>query len=145
MLEEQGVVADVCGQECWIEVCVRGAACGQCASPCVSAVFGRERKPLRLKVDQPPGLVLSPGDHVTLGIPEHRLMLIAFRVYFLPLLSFFAGAIIASMGAGQMESISVDAAVIPGAFLGLMLHFLRLKLSGASVMSLVEPVILRRL
>lgn len=143
MLEEQGVVTDVQGRDCWVDVNVR-SGCDRCSHSCPGASIGRPQNPIRLKLPQPPGWHLSRGDRVMLGVPENCLVSAAARVYLWPLLSLLGGAVTGSWLARLQALISGDGAALLGALLGLGLYFLYAKWTAAAQGSAVMPVILRR-
>jgi len=145
MLEEQGIVTAVRGEQCWVQVAIRNA-CGQCERACVTAeTTRRSYRHSTLKLDNPRALDLHPGDQVALGLAELGLLHVSVIVYLFPLISFFAGTLFGLLLAEQFESIPRDLAAGLGALVGMSLYFLRLRLSPELGNSTVKPVILRRL
>lgn len=97
MIEEQGRVVAVEDGAVWVET-LRRSTCSSCSanSGCGQGLMdklgvGQRRGYLRALTD----LQLAVGDGVTIGIREDLLLGSALRVYLLPLLGLFAGAMLA--------------------------------------------------
>lgn len=97
MLEEQGRVVAVEDGAVWVETlrrstcsaCSANAGCGQGLMEKLGV--GQRRGYVRALTD----LQLAVGDGVTIGIREELMLGSALRVYLLPLLGLFAGAMLA--------------------------------------------------
>ncbi len=96
MIEEQGRVVAVDGDQVWVET-VQQSSCGSCAAraTCGQGLMSKfsegKRNHIRLTSDRPVKL----GDHVVLGIPENTLVKSALLAYGLPLVMFVLAAALA--------------------------------------------------
>ncbi len=96
MIEEQGRVVAVDGNQIWVET-VQQSSCGSCAakSTCGQGLMSKfsegKRNHIRLTTDQPVKL----GDEVVLGVPENTLVKSALLAYGLPLVLFVLAAAVA--------------------------------------------------
>ena len=116
MIEEQGRVVAVEDGAVWVETlrrstcsaCSANAGCGQGLMEKLGV--GQRRGYVRAVTD----LHLAVGDGVTIGIREELMLRSALRVYLLPLLGLFAGAMLAQ-GLALSESFVILAGL--GGFL----------------------------
>jgi sigma-E factor negative regulatory protein RseC len=138
MIEEEAYVADIADGQVWIEKS-RGSACSGCAESCPSAVagglFGDKRVRMKLACDLP----LRPGDKVLVGVDEAALAGASLRIYLLPLLGLFAGALLGQSVAGS------DLASALGGLLGLGFSLAGLRFFRLFGRNGCGPVILRKI
>lgn len=93
MIEEQGRVVAVKGDQVWIET-IQQSSCGSCSAraTCGQGLMSKfsdgKRNHIRLTSECPVQL----GDQVLLGIPENTLVKSALLAYGMPLLIFILGA-----------------------------------------------------
>lgn len=114
MIEEQGRVVAIEDGAVWVET-LRRSTCNACSASagCGQGLMerlgvGQRRGYVRALTD----LQLSVGDGVTIGIREELMLRSALRVYLLPLLGLFVGAMLAQWLA------LAESFVILGAFSG---------------------------
>lgn len=93
------------------------AVCPRCAAGqgCGAGLFVGRPRPAELEVEVAPGLVLEPGDRVSLEIVPSRLLRTAWQAYGLPLAGLVAGALAAAWAAPGGEL-----AAVLGALFGLV-------------------------
>lgn len=117
MIEQSGLVQRVADGRAWITC--QPAACRACAEGrgCGAGVFAGllNRSPSQVVIERPAGI--RPGDRVTIGLDERRVLDASLRLYGIPLAGLMAGAL-AGAAAGGAGS---DAAVLCGALAGLTL------------------------
>ena len=94
MLEEHGIVIALDGPYAWVEP-RRRSACGHCSTDScgtgvLAKVFGQ--KPTRIRVWN--SHAAQVGDAVRLGLDEGALLRTSLRVYLVPLLGMFGGALL---------------------------------------------------
>ena len=135
MLEQHAIVLKTENGRAWVEARESGT-CGSCGSGGCSTrrladLFGRRERAFPVENV----LHASEGELVVIGIPSGALWRSAFRLYGLPLVLMFAGAL-----AGQ--HLSGDLAALAGAAGGLILAALWQKARGSS--KAWQPVMLRR-
>lgn len=115
MIEQTGCVSRVADDRAWVTC--RPAACRACAEGrgCGAGVFAGllSRAPSQVVIPRPAGL--NPGDRVTIGLDERRLLSASLRMYGLPLAGLLAGALAGAAAGGAGN----DAAVLGGALAGL--------------------------
>lgn len=94
MIEEHGRVVAVESGAVWVET-VRRNTCSSCqaSSGCGHRVLDEARAGTRARIRALVDASAEVGDRVTIGIPEDLLLRGTLRVYLLPLLLLFAGAI----------------------------------------------------
>lgn len=95
MIEETGRVVAVEAGAVWVET-VRRGTCGTCNARqgCGHRVINRDGAGSRARVRALSGTDLRVDDRVMIGIPESLLMRGALRVYLLPLVLLFLGALL---------------------------------------------------
>ncbi len=112
MIEETGKVLEVRPGRALVET-QRGSACEGCAARGACAHLGGGRE-ARVWVQDPLGV--SPGDRVTVAVPEAAVVKASFWVYLVPVLVLLAGAV-AGNALGPRFGIGPDAGA---AILGLV-------------------------
>lgn len=143
MLEEEGIVRESRDGECWIEM-RPPAACGGCAGRCGAGLMPRQKETPALKLSEPPGIALQPGDRVQVGIQEKSLLMISFKVYLIPLLCFLVGAMLASRVVALMNATPGDGAAMVGGVFGAAFYLWRTSRRRRRDDRGVAPVIVRR-
>ena len=106
MVEEQGEVVRVAGSRAEVAF-VRQAACGSCSAKtaCGSGVLGEWFGRRRHRVWIENTIEAEAGDRVVVGIREGEFVATSLMAYLLPLLTLFAGAMVAeSFLAGAAET-----------------------------------------
>lgn len=132
MIEESGKVVAVDGHFVWIET-IRKSACQSCSmrAGCGHSVIanaGGEQKG-HVRARNPNGCTVAVGDHVVLGIKDETITRSALLVYGMPLLFMVFGAL-GGEGLQRFTGlvwVSADAAAALGAFVGLVLGFVAIK------------------
>lgn len=115
MLDEEGVVIEICNfQKAKVQV-TRSSTCGECVSKKVCEAFGGSDQ-MQVVATNP--VQAKVGDRVLLSLPNKAVLRASLIVYLIPLLTLLGGATI-----GQQIS---EAGAIIGAFLGLGASFLGL-------------------
>ncbi|MGX2039559.1 SoxR reducing system RseC family protein [Methylocaldum sp. MU1018] len=145
MIEEEAVVSRTEAGKVWVEK-PRKSACGGCSRPCASAAVDRYLGTpiIRLQVFSP--IEVRVGDRVMLGIQADAVVKGSFRVYVIPLLGLFFGAVLGDIVASSLISaISSDGASAFGGATGLILSFVFLKSTGVLSRDKLHPVVLRKL
>jgi sigma-E factor negative regulatory protein RseC len=101
MIEEQGRVVAVESGAVWVET-VRRTTCAACqaSSGCGHRVLDEARAGSRARIRALLDASAEVGDRVTIGIPEHWLLQGTLRVYLLPLMLLFGGALVGHHGFG---------------------------------------------
>lgn len=135
MLEQHAVILRTEGARAWVEARESGT-CGSCGSGGCSTrrladLFGRRERAFPVENL----LHANAGERVIIGIPSGALWKSAFRLYGLPLILTFAGALTGQHLGGDM-------AAFLGAGAGLLLAALWQKLGKSS--SAFQPIMLRR-
>jgi len=138
MIEEEAYVAEIADGQVWIEKS-RGSACAGCAEACPSAMAGGLFGDKRLRLQVASDLALRPGDKVLVGVAEEALLGGSLRIYLLPLLGLFAGALLGKSIAGS------DLASALGGLLGLGLCLAGLKAFRLFDQEACQPVVLRKI
>lgn len=142
MIEEQAAVADIDGPHAWV-ACRAQRDCPRCAEGrgCGGGLLGRwlGDRLHRVRVVHDGGIEV--GDCVVIGLEERMLVRATLLVYGIPLLSLFAGAILAAMLGGGSE-----AWTITGGLAGLAAGFSWLKWFSRKIRGdrRFQPVVLRR-
>jgi sigma-E factor negative regulatory protein RseC len=102
MLEEQGKVVEVRGDDLWVETQAR-SSCSHCSSSScttsvVSKLFGVKRNRLRI----PNNLDARVGDRVVIGIPDQLVVRASVWAYLLPAVLMLHGAALGhALGSGE--------------------------------------------
>ncbi|WP_111497476.1 SoxR reducing system RseC family protein [Marinobacter bohaiensis] len=141
MIEENGTVVAVNGDEAWVQT-IRQSTCGTCNARkgCGQGALARlsDGRANQVKVANTAGARV--GDPVVLGIGERQLLTASLLVYALPLLALLVGAL-----AGASLGEAGDGPAILGGLLGLASGFLvvRIVAGGASRTARLSPVMLR--
>ncbi len=138
MIEEEAYVAEVAEGRVWIEK-NRTSACSGCAQSCPSSLAGGLFGEKRIRLQVSTNLPLQPGDKVLVGVSEDALARGSLWVYLLPLLGFFAGALLGKSIAGS------DLASGVGGLFGLILCFAGLKSVRLFERENFQPVILHKI
>ncbi|MBI5788905.1 MAG: SoxR reducing system RseC family protein [Candidatus Schekmanbacteria bacterium] len=113
LLEEHGVVLELCaGQKAVVKV-TRSEMCDHCASSSACFVVGSNENEMKIIAHNPQQI--QAGHRVILTLPSKTFLQATVIVYLIPFLGLLTGAII-----GQLIS---QPAAIGGAFLGLVLCF----------------------
>lgn len=126
MVEERGVVVRVEGSRAEVAF-VRQAACGSCSAKtaCGSGVLGELFGRRRHRVWMENTIEAEAGDHVVVGIREGEFVATSLMAYLLPLLTLFAGAMVAeSYLAGTAET---ELPTVLGGMAGLVLGLYALR------------------
>lgn len=96
MIRETGTVVELEPDAVWVET-LQKTTCGSCAArigcgqKLVHAMTGRRNR-IRVTVPANYPQPLTIGSEITLGIPEHALVIGSVLVYLLPMLGLLAGA-----------------------------------------------------
>jgi sigma-E factor negative regulatory protein RseC len=138
MIEEEAIVAEVGDGVVWI-VRNRPSGCSACSESCPSSLASRFFPPqqFRLRVDS--NLPLQSGDKVLIGIADDSLTQVSFAIYLIPLVCFFAGALVGI----YLNGSDLSAAI--GGLLGLGLCFAGFSRFGLFDRQSLKPVILRKI
>ena len=124
LIEHHAVVRRIDGDRMTVRVNISG--CESCGHGSGCAINRLTRRQEDATVMELPALAgLTPGDVVTLSLPESRMGIYALLAYLFPALSFLTGALLGSQLAGS------DAATAMGALLGLA--------SGFAISRLIFP------
>lgn len=101
MIEEQGRVVALESGAVWVET-VRRDTCSLCQASrgCGHRVLDEARAGTRAWVRALADVSAEVGDRVTIAIPEHLLLRGTLRVYLLPLVLLFGGALLGQHGIG---------------------------------------------
>lgn len=137
------MVVRVAGKRAEVEF-VRQAACGSCSAKtaCGSGVLGQLFGRRRHRVWIASAIEAKAGDHVVVGIREGEFVATSLMAYLLPLLTLFAGAMVAeSFSAGTTET---ELPVIFGGMAGLALGLYALRRWMASAGAARNLHILRK-
>ncbi len=112
MSQCDALVVEVCGQEVWVEVPARSAACEHCRTPeiCREGLLGLSAGPRRYRLENRIGARV--GDRVRLSVADGTLWRAALLSYGLPVVLAIAGAVVG-------QSIGADVWAITGAVTGL--------------------------
>ena len=106
VLEVRGDIALVrCHSQAGCQRCAEGRGCGGGA---LSRLLGERLHAVEAVVAR--DLDLRPGDEVTVGLEPRGVLHASAAVYFLPLLTAFAGALVAAAWAGSGDAIAVAGA-----------------------------------
>lgn len=135
MLEQHAIVLKTENGQAWVEARESGT-CGSCGSGGCSTrrladLFGRRERSFPVENV----LHAAEGELVVIGIPSGALWRSAFRLYGLPLVLMFAGALVGQHWSGDLSALA-------GAAGGLVLAALLQKARGFS--KAWQPVMLRR-
>ena len=115
MLDEKGVVIEICSsQKAKVKV-TRSSSCGECVSKKICEAFGGSDE---MRVVATNTIHAEVGQTVLLSLPNKAVLRASVIVYLMPLTALLGGAIIG-------QQISQTGAII-GAFLGLVASFLGL-------------------
>jgi len=97
VIEQHARVVAVDGRDLEVEL-GPGPACGLCGRQrgCAQALLNRAGAASRVRVPIPPQALVRAGDRITLGLPEHRLLRASLRLYLVPLLLAWFGAMLGS-------------------------------------------------
>jgi sigma-E factor negative regulatory protein RseC len=120
MLEERARVVAVEADAVWVET-VRQSTCGACSARagCGHATLNRARAGSRARVRALTEQPLRVDDEVIIAIPEHLLLRGALRVYLLPLVLLFAGALLGGVWNSRLPGMDLSAALgVAGLLLG---------------------------
>ena len=135
MLEQHAIILKTENGRAWVEARESGT-CGSCGSGGCSTrrladLFGRRERAFPVENV----LHAVSGERVVIGIPSGLLWKSAFRLYGLPLVLMFAGALVG-------QHLSGDLTALAGAAGGLMLAMMWQRTRGVS--QSCQPVMLRR-
>lgn len=113
MSQCDAVVVAVSGDEVWVEVPGRAAACGSCPSPdvCQDGLPGMSARPRRYRLENRIGARV--GERVSLTVADGTLWRASLASYVLPLLLAIAGAVLG-------QSLADDAWAAIGMLAGLV-------------------------
>jgi sigma-E factor negative regulatory protein RseC len=143
MIEADVLVVAVAGKRAWVETS-RQSACGHCetAGACGTSLLAKQfgQRVIRLEVDNP--IDAQVGDQVVLGLPEQLMLRGSLRLYLLPLLLLFAGALLGELLAGRFV-VATEPWAILGGLLGLSLWLLLMRNAGDGLAG-QRPVLLRK-
>lgn len=144
MIEEQAIVLSVEQDNATLEI-IRNKPCGICGKTrgcgisLWGRIFGHEASVFKAANQ----INARVGDAVIVGIDEQAVILSAFAVYGIPLITMFVGGFLASIFPGS--DLHADRNAVIGAVLGLLAGGAWLKghLQGRRMDSRFRPVILR--
>jgi sigma-E factor negative regulatory protein RseC len=149
MIEADARVLSISGGRVQVEAeAGRSSSCGHCnaAGSCGVSLFARLSGKRRVQVDAFSDLDVRVGDRVVVGLPERVMTIGSIRLYLLPLLGLFGGAL---LGQALDKAIFIDAGepcAIIGGLLGLLVVPIWLRRHGAAVQAEKhQPLILRKL
>jgi len=147
MIETDGVVTAVEGGKAWVEAGRRSAcghcdASGSCGGSLFSELFGN--RPVRIEVDNT--LKVKIGDRVILGLPERVMLSGSIRLYLLPLIGLFFGAVAGEFYASRLSAEFTEPWAILGGLFGLtaVLLFLHRISSTEETREKARAVIVRK-
>ena len=145
MIETDALVVAVSGKSAWVEAS-RSSSCGHCdaAGSCGGSLFAKSfgQRPVRLEVRNEIAAVV--GDQVVLGLSERVMLRGSLRLYLLPLLGLFGGALLGDYFAVRFSAAVAEPWAIAGGLLGLSGLLLLVRGSEEPVSSEQRPVILRK-
>jgi sigma-E factor negative regulatory protein RseC len=103
MIEQQGTVVGLDEQTVSVRIGA-SAGCPTCDAGrgCGAGIFGRLLRRSPVEVEIPNTLGARQGEMVTVGIPEQEFLRLLFQLYFLPLVSGLAGAVVGHYLAGLL-------------------------------------------
>ena len=144
MIEEVAIVLHEEEGGALVETQVK-TTCGQCAiktncaTSTIAKAFSNKSNIFSVYTDTP----LSKGDMIKVGIPENRLVSVAFQVYLLPLFAMFAGVLIVSLA---LPWISELFQLVFGIVCALLTYkWLQNKFNDSKLKSSVVPIFLEKL
>lgn len=146
LLEEEAEVLRVEGEIAWIDA-QRRSTCSSCAvqKGCGTGALAKVLGQRKLEMIALNRVGARPGDRVVVGIAGAALLKGSLAVYMVPLLLFFAMALLGQTMAHNLQASAVEGWVILFALGGLLLGFLWVHRFGQRIRHDVryQPVILR--
>jgi positive regulator of sigma E activity len=139
MLEEAGVVVEVDGARCIVEL-LETEACGACSAGCAPRGDGTRR---RLSVSTP-AFDLKPGDRIVVGIPARQTLLAAAVLYLGSLVMLFIGSFAGLIATRWMWPAAGDIGALSGGAIAFALYLLVARQRGLIEAMASVPVISRR-
>lgn len=128
MVEERGHIVRLVGHQVEIEF-IRETACGTCKAKTtcgtgvLGAFFGRRQH--RVLLDN--SVDAAPGEWVVVGVDESDFVAASMMIYLVPLLTLFAGALVADVLWGRASGSGSEMPVVLGAVAGFVLGMMGLK------------------